>query len=73
MTTFLVSQRVSTVRAADRIIVLEDGEMAGIGSHAELLEHCETYQEICRSQLREEELSPAAAVTPFGEGVAAHE
>ena len=73
MTTFLVSQRVSTVRAADRIIVLEDGEVAGIGSHAELLEHCETYQEICRSQLREEELSPAAAVTPFGEGVAAHE
>jgi len=65
MTTFLVSQRVSTVRAADRIIVLEDGAVAGIGTHAELLNTCETYQEICRSQLREEEIS--------GEGVPAHE
>ena len=57
MTTFLVSQRVSTVRGADRILVLEDGDIAGIGTHAELLASCETYQEICRSQLREEEVS----------------
>ncbi|MBR6173099.1 MAG: ABC transporter ATP-binding protein [Eubacterium sp.] len=50
-TTFLVSQRVSTVRAADKIIVLENGEVAGIGTHEELLLHCETYQEICHSQM----------------------
>ena len=53
MTVLLVSQRVSTVRAADKIIVLEDGEVAGIGTHDELLQNSETYQEICRSQLRE--------------------
>ncbi len=69
MTTFLVSQRVSTVRAADQIIVLEDGAVAGIGTHTELLAGCETYLEICRSQLREDEL-PAAGT---GEGVPAHE
>ncbi len=55
MTVFLVSQRVSTVRTADRIIVLEDGEVSGIGTHDELLSSCETYQEICRSQLRQDE------------------
>ncbi len=54
MTTFLVSQRVATVRAADRILVLEDGEIAGIGTHKELLETCATYQEICNSQQRQE-------------------
>ena len=69
MTTFLVSQRVSTVRAADQIIVLEDGAVAGIGTHTELLAGCETYLEICRSQLREDEL-PAAGT---GEGAPAHE
>ena len=53
MTVLLVSQRVSTVRAADKIIVLEDGEVAGIGTHDELLSDSETYREICRSQLRE--------------------
>ena len=53
MTVLLVSQRVSTVRAANKIIVLEDGEVAGIGTHDELLQNSETYQEICRSQLRE--------------------
>ena len=53
-TTFLVSQRVSTVRAADRILVLEDGALAGIGTHESLLRDCETYQEICRSQLDRE-------------------
>ena len=83
MTTFLVSQRVSTVRAADRIIVLEDGTVAGIGTHDELLNSCETYQEICRSQLREEEMKSAGKAarreTEFsagdipGEGVPAHE
>ena len=52
-TTFLVSQRVSTVRAADQIIVLENGEVAGIGTHEELLKNCETYQEICNSQMEQ--------------------
>jgi ATP-binding cassette subfamily B protein len=78
MTTFLVSQRISTVRAADQIIVLEDGAVAGIGTHASLLETCETYQEICRSQMREEELKgtaifPDTAGNTPGEGVPAHE
>lgn len=54
-TMLLVTQRVSTVLHADRIIVLEEGRIAGIGSHAELLKHCEPYREICRSQLSEGE------------------
>ena len=66
MTTFLVSQRVSTVRAADRILVLEDGEVAGIGTHEELLGSCETYREICNSQLRN------GSAGTSGEGVTVH-
>ncbi len=54
ITTFIVSQRVSTVRTADKIIVLEDGEAVGIGSHDKLLLDCPTYQEICRSQQQTE-------------------
>lgn len=54
-TMLLVTQRVSTVLHADRIIVLEEGRIAGIGTHEELLKHCEPYREICRSQLSEEE------------------
>ena len=46
MTTFIVSQRTASIRNADKIIVLEDGEIAGIGTHDELLKHCEIYQEI---------------------------
>lgn len=57
-TLILVSQRVSTVLRADRIIVLEDGSIAGEGTHEELLKHCEPYREICRSQLSEEEVDP---------------
>ncbi len=53
-TTFIVSQRASTIRHADQIIVLEDGEMAGIGTHEELLEACEVYQEIYYSQYPKE-------------------
>ncbi len=49
-TTFIVSQRASTILHADQIIVLEDGEMAGIGTHEELLATCEVYQEIYYSQ-----------------------
>jgi ATP-binding cassette subfamily B protein len=56
-TILLVTQRVSTVKNADQIIVLEQGRMVGKGTHEELLESCETYQEIALSQLSMEELS----------------
>ena len=49
-TTFLVSQRASSIRNADKIIVLDDGELAGVGTHKELLEGCTVYQEIYYSQ-----------------------
>ena len=52
----IVAQRISTILHADQIIVLEDGSVAGIGTHEELLNSCETYQEIARSQLSEQEL-----------------
>ena len=52
-TVFIVSQRVSAVRDADNILVLDDGEIVGIGKHNELLESCEVYKEICSSQLSE--------------------
>ncbi len=55
-TVVIVAQRISTVLHADQIIVLEEGRMAGIGTHAELLETCHTYQEIAKSQLSEAEL-----------------
>lgn len=50
MTVFLVSQRASTIKQADQIIVLEDGSMVGIGTHNELMKSCEVYQEIVKSQ-----------------------
>lgn len=50
VTTFIVSQRASTVRGADKIIVLDDGELAGVGTHEELLKTCGVYQEIYYSQ-----------------------
>lgn len=56
MTVFLVSQRVMTIRQADQIVVLDDGEVAGCGTHAQLLENCDVYREICLSQLSEEEV-----------------
>lgn len=55
MTVFIVSQRVSSIRNADKIIVLDGGRMAGIGSHDELLKTCGVYKEICMSQLTAEE------------------
>ncbi len=54
-TVVIVAQRVSTIRRADQILVLEDGAVVGRGRHEELLEGCETYREIVRSQLSEEE------------------
>lgn len=53
-TTFIVSQRASAIRHADRIIVLDDGEMAGAGTHEELLQNCRVYQEIYYSQYPQE-------------------
>jgi len=50
MTVFVVSQRVSSIRHADKILVLDDGELVGIGSHEQLLESCPIYLEICNSQ-----------------------
>jgi ABC-type multidrug transport system fused ATPase/permease subunit len=55
-TVILVSQRVSTVRAADQILVMEDGRLAGAGTHRELLQNCREYQEICASQMTPEEI-----------------
>lgn len=55
MTVLIVSQRVGAIRRADRILVLEDGAVAGIGTHEELMESCTVYREICLSQLSREE------------------
>ena len=54
VTTFLVSQRISGIRQADKILVMDDGELAGQGTHEELMKTCETYQEIYYSQFPEE-------------------
>ena len=56
-TVFIVAQRVSTIRNADKIIVLDEGKMAGIGTHDELMKTCSVYQEIAHSQLSQEELA----------------
>ena len=56
-TVVIVAQRVSTIMNADRIIVMDEGKVMGMGTHRELLKTCETYQEIVRSQLSEEEMS----------------
>lgn len=67
LTTVIVSQRVSTVRDADMICVLDHGSVAGLGTHDELYANCQLYREICQSQLRREELEgqqgSAAAVS----------
>ena len=59
MTVFIVSQRASTIRRADKIVVLDDGRVAGIGKHEELYETCPVYREICLSQLSESEVKGA--------------
>lgn len=56
MTVFIVSQRAASIRYTDRIIVLDDGEIAGYGIHEELLEDCPVYREICYSQMSKEEV-----------------
>ena len=55
-TTLIVAQRISTIIHADQILVLDEGKVAGKGTHKELLKSCEVYQQIARSQLSEEEL-----------------
>lgn len=55
-TVFIVSQRASTVRHSDKIIVLDDGVMVGIGKHDELIKSCDVYKEICLSQMSAEEV-----------------
>ncbi|MBQ5565088.1 MAG: ABC transporter ATP-binding protein, partial [Clostridia bacterium] len=56
MTVIMVSQRVGTVRYADKIIVLDKGELVGIGKHNDLFNECSVYKEICLSQLKAEEV-----------------
>ena len=56
-TSLIVAQRIGTIKNADRIIVLEDGEAVGIGTHEELMKNCEVYQQIALSQLSKEELA----------------
>ena len=56
-TPIIVAQRISTILNADKILVLDDGHMAGIGSHKELMKSCEVYRQIAMSQLSEEELA----------------
>ena len=55
-TVLIVAQRIGTIRDADKIIVLENGEIVGMGKHEELLENCSVYNEIASSQLSKEEL-----------------
>lgn len=52
----IVAQRISTILHAEQIIVLDDGKIAGVGTHQELLKNCEVYQQIAASQLSEAEL-----------------
>ena len=58
-TKIIVAQRIGTIRNADKIIVLDSGKIAGMGTHDELMQTCKAYQEIARSQLSEEELKNA--------------
>ena len=59
-TVFIVAQRIATIKNADKIIVLDEGKVVGMGKHRELLQNCSVYKEIATSQLSEEELAYAA-------------
>jgi len=59
ITTLIVAQRIGTIKNADKIIVLDEGKIVGMGEHSELLKTCKTYQEIAYSQLSKEELENA--------------
>ena len=56
-TVLIVAQRISSIMHAEQIVVMDDGQVAGIGTHRELLETCEVYREIAQSQLSKEELA----------------
>ena len=56
-TVLIVAQRISSIMHAEQIVVMDDGQIAGIGTHRELLENCEVYREIAQSQLSKEELA----------------
>ena len=56
VTNIIVAQRIGTIMEADRILVIENGEIVGNGTHSELMQSCETYREIAYSQLSKEEL-----------------
>lgn len=68
-TVLIVAQRISTILHAEQIIVLDDGEVAGIGTHQELLQNCEVYRQIAESQLSEKELHETGA---YGRKEGAH-
>ena len=57
VTTLIVAQRIGTIRDADKIIVLDEGKIAGMGTHSELMKSCQVYREIAYTQLSEEELA----------------
>ena len=57
VTRIVVAPRIGTIRDADKIIVLDEGKIAGMGKHQELMENCEVYQQIALSQLSKEELA----------------
>jgi ATP-binding cassette subfamily B protein len=57
VTTLIVAQRIGTIRDADKIIVLDEGKIAGMGTHSELMKSCQLYREIAYTQLSEEELA----------------
>ena len=56
-----MAQRISTIMHADQILVLDEGKIAGIGTHAELLKNCEVYQQIASSQMSQKELEKSLA------------
>ena len=58
-TIFIVSQRASSIMHADKILVLDDGKIAGIGDHNHLYENCSLYRELCLSQMSKEEAMQA--------------
>ena len=66
MTVFIVSQRTSSVRHADQILVLDDGRLAGAGTHDQLMASCDVYQEIYYSQFPDERLSARRSDAPQG-------
>ncbi len=71
VTVFIVSQRTSTIMGADKIIVMDDGKVAGIGAHEDLISSCEVYREICESQLQSEKAVSNAPLNAQAKGVQA--